>query len=76
MVKEFNKNNGDKIDRHIFMKDIIDYLEVNIDVIKSKGRNGNKSCNHSCLPPVRVGSVDSMIMNTSPKKVRVSKNFC
>jgi len=62
------------------MKDIIDYLEVNIDGIKRKGRNAGRATTqtgfHACLPPVKTNSIGSRSMNTSPKKdVKVSKNF-
>lgn len=36
VINCFNQENGDELDRHIFMKEIIDYLEVNIDGIRRK----------------------------------------
>ena len=78
VVKCFNSKVGDDIDRHIFMKDIIDYLEVNIDDIRKK-YNVEKlsvSAGHKdgSLPPIK-NQLSKSLTNISPQKVIISKNF-
>lgn len=78
VVKCFNGKVGDDIDRHIFMKDIIDYLEVNIDDIRKRYNVKKLSLAASpasgSLPPIK-DQLGRSLANVSPQKVIISKNF-
>ena len=38
VINCFNQKKADEIDRHIFMKNIIDYLEIDIDQIRNRNK--------------------------------------
>ena len=73
LLDEFNKNKGDEIDRHIFMKDIMEYLEVNIDGIRKKNNLKRESTKYpaSRLFPL----IDNKSAYIHPSKIMIAKNF-